>query len=84
MKGISILEKNQIHYERNFNNHFFYNLANAKLSIANDFGYKNDLLSYEDSKLYSEAKNLYWQVFKTIDKDEEPSLYGNPPINNRS
>lgn len=81
LKGIKILEKHQPHYEKKFNDHFFYNLANAKLSIANDFGYKDDLLSYEDSKLYSEAKNLYWQNFKKITKDTDTGIYYQNLIN---
>ena len=80
-KGIQILEEDSEFYAMKFDVSYFYNLANAKLSIANDCGYKNDLVSYEESILYSEAKNLYWQVFKTIDKDAEPSLYYQNIIN---
>lgn len=81
LTGIKILEENYSYFEKKFNNDFFYNLANAKLSIANEFGYKNDLLSYEDSRLFSEAKNLYWQVFKAINKDTNPNLYYQNLIN---
>ena len=80
-KGIQILEEDSEFYAMKFNVSYFYNLANAKLSIANDCGYKNDLVSYEESILYSDAKNLYWQVFKTIDKDAESSLYYQNIIN---
>lgn len=80
-KGIQILEEDSEFYAMKFDVSYFYNLANAKLSIANDCGDKNDLVNYEESILYSEAKNLYWQVFKTIDKDEEPSLYYQNIIN---
>jgi hypothetical protein len=62
-KGIQILEQNYEHYKKEYGNNLFYNLANAKISIANNFGYKNDLINNKESQLYSEAKNLYWQVF---------------------
>ncbi|MBU3845478.1 MAG: hypothetical protein H9855_00590 [Candidatus Acinetobacter avistercoris] len=81
LSGINILEKHRSHYEDKFINHFFYNLANAKISIANNFGYKNELLSYENSELYSEAKNLYWQNFKKINKDTNTNLYYQNLIN---
>lgn len=80
-KGIQILEEDSEFYSMKFDVSYFYNLANAKLSIANDFGYKNDLLSYEDSKLYSEAKNLYWQNFKKINKNTDAHLYYQNLIN---
>ena len=80
-KGIQILEQNYEHYKKEYGNNLFYNLANAKISIANNFGYKNDLINNKESQLYSEAKNLYWQVFKTIDKESEPNLYHQNLIN---
>ena len=81
LTGIKILEEHEDHYKKHFQNQFLYNLANAKISIANDFGYKNSLLTYDDSKLYSEAKNLYWQGFKTINEQSNPSLYCQNLIN---
>ncbi|MNR83108.1 hypothetical protein D3C72_138790 [compost metagenome] len=81
LTGIKILEEHEKYYKKHFQNHFLYNLANAKISIANDFGYKNSLLTYENSKLYSEAKNLYWQGFKTIDEQSNSSLYYQNLIN---
>ncbi|WP_089603724.1 LA2681 family HEPN domain-containing protein [Acinetobacter piscicola] len=80
-KGLEILEQNYEHYEKEFGNNFFYNLANAKISIANNFGHKNSILNYKESQLYSEAKNLYWQVFKNIDKEIDPNLYYQNLIN---
>ena len=80
-KGIQILEEDSEFYAMKFNVSYFYNLANAKLSIANNCGYKNDLVSYEESILYSEAKNLYWQVFKTLDKESDTHLYYQNLIN---
>ena len=80
-KGIKILEEDSEFYAMKFDVNYFYNLANAKLCIANDCGYKNDLVSYEESILYGEAKNLYWQVFKTIDKSIDSALYYQNLIN---
>lgn len=80
-KGIQILEQNYEYYKKEYGNNLFYNLANAKISIANNFGYKNDLIDYKESQLYSDAKNLYWQVFKTIDKESAPNLYYQNLIN---
>lgn len=80
-KGIQILEEDSEFYAMKVNVNYFYNLANAKLSIANNCGYKKDLVSYKESILYSEAKNLYWQVFKTLDKESDTHLYYQNLIN---
>lgn len=80
-KGIKILEKNYEYYKNEFGNDLLYNLANAKISIANNFGHQNNLINYQESQLYSEAKNLYWQVFKTIDKESGSNLYYQNLIN---
>ena len=41
-KGIQILETHSEYYENLSNVNYYYNLANGKLSLANDCGYSED------------------------------------------
>jgi len=54
-KGMKILEKNYEYYKNEFGNDLLYNLANAKISLANNFGHKNNLINYQESQLYSKG-----------------------------
>ncbi|NAR76932.1 hypothetical protein GPS55_09970, partial [Acinetobacter haemolyticus] len=52
-KGIKILEKNSEYFEENFNINFFYNLANGKLSLANDCGHSNERVNFKNIELFN-------------------------------
>lgn len=79
--GIKILEDNFQYFEEHFQSNFYYNLANAKLAIANDFGYTDDEINFKNIDLYNDVKNLYWKAFKVIKKEEDFELYCQNLIN---
>lgn len=81
LKGIQILEKYSEHFEKNFNITYFYNLANGKLSIANNCGYSKEEVSFKNIELFNEVKNLYWKAFKLINKSQDYDLYQQNLIN---
>lgn len=79
--GIKILEDNFQYFEEHFKISFYYNLANAKLTIANNFGIEKDHINFKNINLYNDVKNLYWKVFKVIKKEEDFELYCQNLIN---
>lgn len=80
-KGIKILERNSEYFEENFNINYFYNLANGKLSLANDCGHSKERVNFKNIELFNEVKNLYWKTFKLIDKKQDYELYQQNLIN---
>ncbi|EOR07145.1 hypothetical protein I593_02032 [Acinetobacter tandoii DSM 14970 = CIP 107469] len=81
LKGIQILEKNSEYFEKDFNITYFYNLANGKLSLANNCGYSKEEVSFKNIELFNEVKNLYWKAFKLINKSQDYDLYQQNLIN---
>jgi tetratricopeptide (TPR) repeat protein len=81
LKGIQILEKNSEHFEKDFNITYFYNLANGKLSLANNCSYSKEKVNFKNIELFNEVKNLYWKAFKLINKSQDYDLYQQNLIN---
>lgn len=80
-KGIQILETNSEHYETQSNINYYYNLANGKLSLANDCGYSEEKVNFKNLDLYNDVKNLYWKAYKLIKKENNYDLYQQNIIN---
>ncbi|CAM2781950.1 LA2681 family HEPN domain-containing protein [Acinetobacter celticus] len=80
-KGIQILETNSDHYEIQSNINYYYNLANGKLSLANDCGYSEEKVTFKNIDLYNDVKNLYWKAYKLIKKENNYDLYQQNIIN---
>lgn len=80
-KGIQILETNSEHYEIQSNINYYYNLANGKLSLANDCGYSEEKVTFKNIDLYNDVKNLYWKAYKLIKKENKYDLYQQNIIN---
>ena len=79
--GIKILENNSEFYEKEYKVNYYYNLANGKLSLANDCGYSNDNVNFHNIALYNDVKNLYWKAYKIINKEDDYDLYEQNVIN---
>lgn len=79
--GIKVLENNSEFYEKEFEINYFYNLANGKLSLANDCGYSKDDVNFKNIELFNDVKNLYWKVYKLIKKEDDYDLYQQNLIN---
>lgn len=80
-KGIQILETHSEYYENLSNVNYYYNLANGKLSLANDCGYSEDDVNFKNIELFNEVKNLYWKAYKLIKKEDNCDLYQQNIIN---
>lgn len=81
LKGVEILEKNSEFYEKEYNVNYYYNLANGKLSLANNCGYSKDKLTFKNIDFYNDVKNLYWKAYKIIRKEDDQDLYQQNLIN---
>lgn len=81
LKGVEILEQNSEFYEKEYNVAYYYNLANGKLSLANNCGYSKDKVTFKNIDFYNDVKNLYWKAYKIIRKEDDQYLYQQNLIN---
>lgn len=80
-KGIRVLETYTDYYENQLDINYYYNLANGKIALANDCGYSEDGVNFQNVELFNEVKNLYWKAYKLISKEDNCDLYQQNIIN---
>ncbi|MEZ2903304.1 hypothetical protein ACBQ24_11285 [Acinetobacter terrestris] len=81
LKGVEILERHSEFYEKEYNVNYYYNLANGKLSLANNCGYSKEKVTFKNIDFYNDVKNLYWKAYKIIKKEDAQDLYQQNLIN---
>ena len=81
LKGVEILERHSEFYEKEYNVNYYYNLANGKLSLANNCGYSKEKVTFKNIDFYNDVKNLYWKAYKIIKKEDDQDLYQQNLIN---